>query len=556
MREATPEKLSAFYFDFLSLLDRGINPFTMDGGEYFYLKSMHSPMRDGTAHPDLFANIQLNIMANKTGRAHFQPAEISRMDLFSIEEPLLEHPNQIPDIHRYDRPSKAESILVTAEYLELINARARCEENIFLDSRSRRSFKSISDEYSDVIGSSLEMKERHDFYMMKHALTWLSRRHSLEVAPDPREPSNEEVAEYSVKYNIFNAILLADMTMKALSVDFSKLKKDEEDAEKLRKLTVIILAYSLLNDSCYFQDKPLPVMAVMSLYTRYFPEGFSKAEDLRKIFTDDFDFSLWYGIVHRAQLFSHLRDDGREPNPQREEIIKELEKIHSQDIRDKAFRFSPPKGQDDVPMISILNSFIPELKDGTVMTLSEAEKRFESIHENLSKENADHRHDARISFSISFDRDGTRETATVPESSPMDLCRESGIPQHIAHLASIDVIEDPGLPAFLSKHLGLSLLEEKISNEVLPTIEKEAARKDYTSYIRAHIKSSRLLLNQHHDIDIAAPLDVKTYRTERVQRTTRREKKEAGKNDDETKSPQRQKARIRTRQEKRKRRLH
>ena len=555
MREATSERLDAFYSDFLSLLDRGINPFTMDGGEYFYLKSMHSPMRDGTSHPDLFANIQLNIMANKTGKAHFQPVEISRMDLFSIEEPLLEHSNQIPDIHRYDRPSKAESILVTAEYLELINARARCEENILLDSRSRRSFKSISDEYSDAIGSSLDLKERHDFYMMKHALTWLSRRHSLDAAPDPREPSNEEVAEYSVKYNIFNAILLADMTMKALSVDFSKLKKDEEDAEELRKLTVIILAYSLLNDSCYFQDKPLPVMAVMSLYTRYFPEAFSKAEDLRKIFTDDFDFSLWYGIVHRAQFFSHLRDDGREPDPQREEIIKELEKIHSQDIRDKAFRFSPPKGQDDVPMISILNSFIPELKDGTVMPLSDAEKRFEIIHQELSRENLEHRHDARISFSISFDRDGTRETVTVPESSPMDLCRESGIPQHIAHLASIGVIEDPGLPAFLSKHLGLSLLEEKIEKEVIPAIEKEADRKDYTSYIRAHIKSSRRLLNKHHDIDITAPLGVKNYRTDKSVRTTRREKKEAPAPDDESKSNRRDNVRSRTRQDKRKRRL-
>ena len=391
--------------------------------------------------------------------------------------------------------------------------------------------------------------------MMKHALTWLSRRHSLDVAPDPREPSNEEVAEYSVKYNIFNAILLADMTMKSIRVDFSKLKKDEEDAEELRKLTVIILAYSLLNDSCYFQDKPLPVMSVMSLSTRYFPVAFSKAEDLRKIFADDFDFSLWYGIVHRAQFFSHLRDDGREPDPQREEIIKELEKIHSQDIRDKAFRFSPPKGQDDVPMISILNSFIPELKDGTVMALSEAEKRFESIHQELSRENLEHRHDARISFSISFDRDGTREAVTVPESSPMDLCRESGIPQHIAHLASIGVIEDPGLPAFLSKHLGLSLLEEKIEKEVIPTIEKEAERKDYTSYIRAHIKSSRRLLNKHHDIDITAPLGVKNYRTDKSVRTTRREKKEAPAPDEESKSNRRDNVRSRTRQDKRKRRL-
>lgn len=246
----------------------------------------------------------------------------------------------------------------------------------------------------------------------------------------------------------------------------------------------------------------------------------------------------------------------RASEQKRREGIKKHEKIHSQDIQDNTFRFSPPKGQDDVPMISILNSFIPELKDGTVMTLLEAEKRFESIHQNLTKENVDHRHDARISFSISFDRGGTKETVIVPESSPMDLCRESGIPQHIAHLASAGVIEDPGLPAFLSKHLGLSLLEEKIGSEVLPTIEKKAVRKDYISYIRAHIKSSRLLLNLHHDIDIAAPLDVKTYRTEKVQRTTRRERKEAGKSDDETKTPKRQKAHTRTRQEMRKRRIH
>ena len=554
MREATPERLDAFYSEFLALLDRGINPFTMDGGEYFYLKSMHSPMRDESAHPDLFANIQLNIMANKTGRAHFTPSEIDRMELFNIEEPLFEYPESCQEIHGYERPSKAESIIVTAEYLELIDKQARCEDDCAIDSRPKRSFKAIADEYSDVIGSSLELNDRHDFYMMKIALKWLSRRHSLDVIPGDREPSNEEVGEYSVKYNIYNAIRLADMTLKTLPIDFTKLKKDEEDAEKLRKLTVIILAYSLLNDSCHFQDKPLPVMAVMSLYTRYFPEAFSKAEALRKIFTNDFDFPLWYGIVNRAQLFAHLSEDMNHI-PQREEIINELEKIHSQDIRDKAFRFSPPKGQDDVPMISILNSFIPELKDGTVMTLPEAEKRFESIHQNLNRENVEHRNDARISFSISFDRDGARETVTVPESSPMDLCRESRIPQHIAHLASVGVIEDPGLPAFLSKHLGLSLLEEKVKKEVLPSIGNEAERKDYASYIRAHIKSSRRLLNQHHDIDITAPLGVKTYRTDKSMRTSRREKKEAAAPDDESKSNRRENTRIRTRQDKRKRRL-
>ena len=555
MREATPERLDAFYTDFLSLLDRGINPFTMDGGEYFYLKSMHSPMRDGTSHPDLFANIQLNIMANKTGRAHFTPSEMKSMELFSIDEPIFSYSKSYPGIHEHERPSKIDTLITTSEYLEFINNQARSEDNHLLDIRTYHKYKETVAEYSDVIGKSLVISERSDFLAMRHAYARLAQNQTTDFSNIIGAPTKEEIEKRTIKYNIFNAIFIADMTMKALSVDFSKLKTDEEDAEKLRKLTVIILAYSLLNDSCYFQDKPLPVMAVISLYTQYFPEAFSKAEDLRKIFTDDFDFNLWYGIVHKAQLFSHLRDDGREPDPQREEIIKELEKIHSQDIRDKAFRFSPPKGQDDVPMISILNSFIPELKDGTVLTLSEAEKRFESIHQNLSRENLEHRHDARITFSISFDRDGTRETVTVPESSSMDLCRESGIPQHIAHLASLGVIEDPGLPAFLSKHLGLSLLEEKIEKEVIPTIEKEAERKDYTSYIRAHIKSSRRLLNKHHDIDITAPLGVKNYRTDKSVRTSRREKKEAPAPDDESKSNRRDNTRSRTRQDKRKRRL-
>ena len=137
----------------------------------------------------------------------------------------------------------------------------------------------------------------------------------------------------------------------------------------------------------------------------------------------------------------------------------------------------------------------------------------------------------------------------------MDLCRESRIPQHIAHLASLGVIEDPGLPAFLSKHLGLSLLEEKVRKEVIPTIGTEAERKDYASYIRAHIKSSRRLLNQHHDIDITAPLGVKNYRTDKSVRTTRREKKEAAAPDDESKSNRRTNTRNRTLQDKRKRRL-
>ena len=138
MREATPERLDAFYSDFLSLLDRGINPFTMEGDGYFYLKSMHSPMKEGTEHPDLFANIQLNIMANKTGRAHFQPAEISRMELFSIDEPILNYPDNYPGIHRYDHPSKSDALITTSEYLELVNFQTRSDGTSFSIQEAKR----------------------------------------------------------------------------------------------------------------------------------------------------------------------------------------------------------------------------------------------------------------------------------------------------------------------------------------------------------------------------------------------------------------------------------
>lgn len=555
MREATPERLHAFYSDFISLLDRGVNPFTMEGDGYFYLKSMHSPIKDGTEHPDLFANIQLNIMANKTGRAHFLPSEISRMELFSIDEPIFNYSDNYPGIHRYDYPSKADALTTTKEYLEFISLQARSDDEYLLDTRGMRRHIEISDEYSDVLGSSLMIRNKSDFRALRHAVMWPFEHQLFGDIPGLIAPTDEESEERAIKYNIFNAILIADMTLKVLPIDFSKLKEKEDEAEKLRKLTVIILAYSLLNDSTYFQDKALPVMAVMSCYTRYFPEAFSKAANLRNIFTDDFDFPLWYEIVHRAQLFSHLRDDSRGLNPQREEIIKELAKIHSQDIRDTSLKSSPPKINDDVPTITILNSFIPGLRDGTVLTLQEATKRFESIHRNLSRDNLEHRNDARITFSLSFDRDGAIETVTVPESSPMDLCRESGIPQHIAHLASAGAVEDQGLPAFLSKHIGLSVLEEKINKEVIPSIGDEAERKDYRSYIRAYIKSSRRLLNQHHDIDINAPLGVKNYRTEKSMRTTRREKKEAAQKKDEEKPDKRTNPRSRTRQDKRKRRL-
>ena len=240
-----------------------------------------------------------------------------------------------------------------------------------------------------------------------------------------------------------------------------------------------------------------------------------------------------------------------------EEIAKKKNgQIHYTDKRDIVFESSPPKWYcNDIPMISILNSFLPELRDGTVMSIADADKCFKSIHEHMNKTNVENRTDARITFSVSYARGSIKETATIPENYAMDLCREARIPQHIAHLASLGVIEDPGLPAFLSKHLGLSLIEEKVAKEVIPSIEKEAERKDYTSYIRTYIKSSRRLLNQHHDIDIAAPLGVRNYRTDKSMRTTRREKKEAAATDDESKSKRRENTRTRTRQDKRKRRL-
>ena len=279
-----------------------------------------------------------------------------------------------------------------------------------------------------------------------------------------------------------------------------------------------------------------------------------ETEKLCKLFTDDFNFPSWYGILHAAESFAHLRDGKAEEHSAREEIIESVTKIQELDREDIVFKFSPPRWDSDVPKIAILNSFLSELKDGTVMSLGEAAESFKAIHEHLNKENVEHRTDARISFSISYDRDGTRESITIPESSAMDLCRESRIPQHVALLVSNGVVGDPGLPAFLSKHIGLSLLEEKIRKEVIPSIESKEVRNDFSRYIQAYITSSRRLLNQHHDIDINAPLDVRNYRTGKATRTSRREPRTSADTGKE-KDPHQVPVRNRTKQERRRRRL-
>ena len=542
MREAaSPDRLMSFYKDFTALLDRGINPFTMEGNDgYFYLKAMYPPINDGTLHPDLFSVIQMNIYANKNGKAYLTAEMLRNIAPFSIEEPLLMKRNLFTD-DEYNCPSYALPFRISASYLESLYW--ECRANLEHKTLPSERYPELSKEYEGILDKILSLQN--------------SQNHTH---PDTEESieSDGKAVHYTKEtvQNLTIALLISDLTLRNLQPDFSSFAESEEEADRLRKLTVIILAFSLINDSLYFQEKPIPVALALSGYRHLLPEALRSAEQLRTIFTDDFDFSSWYQLLHQAQLFTHLSDRDSDQHIRREGIIEQIGQIHYTDKRDIVFESSPPKWYcNDIPMISILNSFLPELRDGTVMSIADADKCFKSIHEHLNKTNVENRTDARITFSVSYARGSIKETATIPENYAMDLCREARIPQHIAHLASLGVIEDPGLPAFLSKHLGLSLIEEKVAKEVIPSIEKEAERKDYTSYIRAYIKSSRRLLNQHHDIDIAAPLGVRNYRTDKSMRTTRREKKEAATTDDESKSNRRENTRTRTRQDKRKRRL-
>lgn len=542
MREAaSPDRLMSFYKDFTALLDRGINPFTMEGNDgYFYLKAMYPPINDGTLHPDLFSVIQMNIYANKNGKAYLTAEMLRNIAPFSIEEPLLMKRNLFTD-DEYNCPSYALPFRISASYLESLYW--ECRANLEHKTLPSERYPELSKEYEGILDKILSLQN--------------SQNHTH---PDTEESieSDGKAVHYTkeIVQNLTIALLISDLTLRNLQPDFSSFAESEEEADRLRKLTVIILAFSLINDSLYFQEKPIPVALALSGYRHLLPEALRSAEQLRTIFTDDFDFSSWYQLLHQAQLFTHLSDRDSDQHIRREGIIEQIGQIHYTDKRDIVFESSPPKWYcNDIPMISILNSFLPELRDGTVMSIADADKCFKSIHEHMNKTNVENRTDARITFSVSYARGSIKETATIPENYAMDLCREARIPQHIAHLASLGVIEDPGLPAFLSKHLGLSLIEEKVAKEVIPSIEKEAERKDYTSYIRAYIKSSRRLLNQHHDIDIAAPLGVRNYRTDKSMRTTRREKKEAAATDDESKSKRRENTRTRTRQDKRKRRL-
>lgn len=542
MREAaSPDRLMSFYKDFTALLDRGINPFTMEGNDgYFYLKAMYPPINDGTLHPDLFSVIQMNIYANKNGKAYLTAEMLRNIAPFSIEEPLLMKRNLFTD-DEYNCPSESLPFYISGAYLESLYW--ECRANLEHKTLPSERYPELSKEYEGILDKILSLQN--------------SQNHTH---PDTEESieSDGKAVHYTkeIVQNLTIALLISDLTLRNLQPDFSSFAESEEEADRLRKLTVIILAFSLINDSLYFQEKPIPVALALSGYRHLLPEALRSAEQLRTIFTDDFDFSSWYQLLHQAQLFTHLSDRDSDQHIRREGIIEQIGQIHYTDKRDIVFESSPPKWYcNDIPMISILNSFLPELRDGTVMSIADADKCFKSIHEHMNKTNVENRTDARITFSVSYARGSIKETATIPENYAMDLCREARIPQHIAHLASLGVIEDPGLPAFLSKHLGLSLIEEKVAKEVIPSIEKEAERKDYTSYIRAYIKSSRRLLNQHHDIDIAAPLGVRNYRTDKSMRTTRREKKEAAATDDESKSKRRENTRARTRQDKRKRRL-
>ena len=458
-----------FYSDFLSLLERGVNPFTMEAENgYHYLKAIHTPKAKDGIHPDFLASIQMNIYANKTGKAHISEKEMEKIGVFTEENQLLSD----------------ESLHSTEDYL------SKLQENAGITAK----------------GSN----------------------------PD-------------------KVLALSEKAISSLPIDFSIFSDDED---RIRKLTVIILAYSLLYDSLYFQEKAVPAAIAMSSYLSAFPSDFRSAASLKRIFTQTFDFPLWKEVLDSAHLFTQLNDRNPEQHSKREEIIDRLGKIHVRDIKDRGSFPSPPKITDiDVPKITILNSFIPGLRDGTVFTLSEAEKRFQQISSHIRNDNVESRLDARITYSVSYDRNGAKETVTVPESSPMDLCREPRIPQHLDSLVSKGIIADQGFPAFITKHLGLCSLEENLKKEVIPAIESLAERRDYTSYAKAYLSSSRKLLNKHHDMDIAAPLDTKNYRTSKSLRTTKRRPKESETKSEESNDRDDSHRRTRDRQERRKRRF-
>ena len=547
---SSPERIMSFYKDFTALLDRGINPFTMEGNDgYFYLKAMYPPIQDGTLHPDLFSIIQMNIYANKNGKAYLTAEMLRNIAPFSIEEPLLMKRNLFTD-DEYNCPSYALPFRISAAYLESLywECRANLEQKMLPAER----YPELSKEYAGVLDRNLLVTTEDEYY--DKFIPLQPSRNMPEAEERPKASSEMSLCEKEATLNFTISLLTSDLTLKNLKPDFSSYVESEEETERLRQLTVVILAFSLINDSLYFQEKPIPVALALSGYRHLLPEALRSAEQLRTIFTDDFDFSSWYQLLHQAQLFTHLSDRDSDQHIRREGIIEQIGQIHYTDKRDIVFESSPPKWYcNDIPMISILNSFLPELRDGTVMSIADADKCFKSIHEHLNKTNVENRTDARITFSVSYARGSIKETATIPENYAMDLCREARIPQHIAHLASLGVIEDPGLPAFLSKHIGICNLEEKMRKKVLPNIESQQERADYARYLKAYVRSSQRLLNQHHDIEIQPPLDVKSYRTGKAVKPVR---KKAEKDSTDGKSDKRQLLmKNRTRQEKRKRRI-
>ena len=376
MREtASPDRLMSFYKDFTALLDRGINPFTMEGNDgYFYLKAMYPPINDGTLHPDLFSVIQMNIYANKNGKAYLTAEMLRNIAPFSIEEPLLMKRNLFTD-DEYNCPSYALPFRISASYLESLYW--ECRANLEHKTLPSKRYPELSKEYEGILDKILSLQN--------------SQNHTH---PDTEESieSDGKAVHYTKEtvQNLTIALLISDLTLRNLQPDFSSFAESEEEADRLRKLTVIILAFSLINDSLYFQEKPIPVALALSGYRHLLPEALRSAEQLRTIFTDDFDFSSWYQLLHQAQLFTHLSDRDSDQHIRREGIIEQIGQIHYTDKRDIVFESSPPKWYcNDIPMISILNSFLPELRDGTVMSIADADKCFKSIHEHMNKTNVE-----------------------------------------------------------------------------------------------------------------------------------------------------------------------
>ena len=198
----------------------------------------------------------MNIYANKNGKAYLTAEMLRNIAPFSIEEPLLMKRNLFTD-DEYNCPSYALPFRISASYLESLYW--ECRANLEHKTLPSERYPELSKEYEGILDKILSLQN--------------SQNHTH---PDTEESieSDGKAVHYTKEtvQNLTIALLISDLTLRNLQPDFSSFAESEEEADRLRKLTVIILAFSLINDSLYFQEKPIPVALALSGY-RHLPQN-------------------------------------------------------------------------------------------------------------------------------------------------------------------------------------------------------------------------------------------------------------------------------------------